>query len=242
VVTQTRFVVDRDAYQDPSPTLNAVPVVTIQQQLQTPRLAWDYLALAEPGAWDAFFALADLPRAAGGDFTVGGRRYGLYEHDYRRVPLDALVSLWTERALAQEAPPPPPQGPEPLVLAEPEFVDAVRQALRDLHRPDLLARNPLLRTRLARDHAGTDEPRAETLERLVRAAVDTLRQHPRDDKLLRAVAATYLRPAGTQEAAAAALNLPFSTYRRHLARGVQRIVAWLWDLELSGSVSTSEHR
>ena len=62
----------------------------------------------------------------------------------------------------------------------------------------------------------------------------TLRQHPRDDKMLQAVERTYLRPAATQEAAAAALGLPFSTYRRHLSQGVARIVAWCWEREVHG--------
>ena len=106
------------------------------------------------------------------------------------------------------------------MLSQADFTDAVRQALRDLHRPDLLARNPLLRTRLAHDYAGAEEPDAEALAGLLRASVDALRQHPRDDKLLRAVERTYIRPAPTQEAAAELLGLPFSTYRRHLSEAV----------------------
>ena len=120
------------------------------------------------------------------------------------------------------------------MLSQPEFDDSVRQALRDLHRPDLLARNPLLRTRLVHDRAGDEEPTAATLETLVAAAVETLREHPRDDKLWRAVERTYVRPAATQERAAAALGLPFSTYRRHLTQGVDRVVAWLWNQEVYG--------
>jgi hypothetical protein len=46
---------------------------------------------------------------------------------------------------------------------------------------------------------------------------------------------TYVRPAATQERAAAALGLPFSTYRRHLTQGMDRVVAWLWDQEVYGS-------
>ena len=246
MVTQTRLVVDRDAYQGPSPTMNAAPVATLPRYLATPRLAWDFLTLHEPERWDAFFALADLPRARGADFLVGGRRYGLYGHDFRRVPVDALMELWTERALAPDAAV-RPAAPEPLlVLAQADFADAVRQGLRDLHRPELLARNPLRRTRLAHDHAGTagtagaDEPDAAALRGLLRAAVERLAEHPRDDKLLRAVDRTYLRPAPTQEAAAELLGVPFSTYRRHLAQGVGRIVAWLRDRELYGAAP--EHR
>ena len=238
MVTQSRFIVDREAYQGPSATLNATPILTMQRYLGTPNLAWDFLALAEPERWDAYFAAADLPRAAGADFWVGGRRYGLFAHDFRQIPVDALLELVTERALAHDLTPSSPTvQPLLLVLSQPEFDDAVRQALRDLHRPDLLSRNPLLRTRLVRDRAGDEEPVAATLEALVGAAVETLREHPRDDKLWRAVERTYVRPAATQERAAAALGLPFSTYRRHLTLGVDRVAAWLWDQEVYG-----EHR
>jgi hypothetical protein len=238
MVTQSRFIVDREAYQGPSATLNATPILTMQRYLGTPNLAWDFLALAEPERWDAYFAAADLPRAAGADFWVGGRRYGLFAHDFRQIPAEALLELVTERALAQDVTPSSwTVQPPLLVLSQPEFDDAVRQALRDLRRPDLLSRNPLLRTRLVRDRAGDEEPVAATLEALVGAAVETLHEHPRDDKLWRAVERTYVRPAATQERAAAALGLPFSTYRRHLTLGVDRVVAWLWDQEVYG-----EHR
>jgi hypothetical protein len=235
-VTQSRFIIDREAYQGPSATLNATPILTFQRYLGTPNLAWDFLTLAEPERWDAYFAAADLPRAGGADFQVGGRRYGLFAHDFRQVPVDALLELVTERALAQDVTPSPPTVKPPLlVLSQPEFDDSVRQALRDLRRPDLLSRNPLLRTRLVRDRAGDEEPSAPVLETLVCAAVETLREHPRDDKQWRAVERTYVRPAATQERAAAALGLPFSTYRRHLTQGVDRVVAWLWDQEVYGS-------
>ena len=234
-VTQSRFIVDRAAYQGPSPTLNATPILTMQRYLSTPNLAWDFLTLAEPEQWDAYFAAADLPRVAGADFWVGSRRFGLFAHDFRQVPVDALLELVTERALAQDPVPSPAEAhPSLLVLSQAEFEDSVRQALRDLHRLDLLARNPLLRTRLLRDEAGVQDPGAATLQALLGAAVETLHEHPRDDKLWRAVDRTYLRAAASQERAAAALGLPFSTFRRHLTQGVDRVVAWLWDREVYG--------
>jgi hypothetical protein len=91
-VTQSRFIIDREAYQGPSATLNATPILTFQRYLGTPNLAWDFLALTEPERWDAYFAAADLPRAAGADFWVGGRRYGLFAHDFRRVPVERCWS------------------------------------------------------------------------------------------------------------------------------------------------------
>jgi hypothetical protein len=235
IVTQTRFVVDGQAYQEPSPTLNTVPVVGLQRYVQNASLAYDFVTLADPDRWNDYFALADLPRVDGADFTVGDRRYGLFCHDFRAVPTHALLDLWTERALAQEIGSPPVRAPDILVLSEPDFTDAVRRALRDVHRADLLARNPLMRTRLVREWTGARDAHAGDLQAVLREAAATLRQHPRDDKLLQAVERTYLRPAATQEAAAAALGLPFSTYRRHLSQGVARIVSWCWEREIHGA-------
>jgi hypothetical protein len=234
VVTQTRFVVDREAYQGPSPTLNAVPIATLQRQLATPNLAWDYLTMHDPDAWDEFFALADLHRVPAADIEVAGRRYGAFAHDYRQRPVDELIDLWVERSLAQDPTLQPPQGARPQVLSQSEFTDAVRQALRDLCRPDLLERNPLMNTRLVHEEAGGEPAIAATLEAVILHAVDGLRQHPRDDKLLRAVERTYVDPAPNQEAAAARLGLPFSTYRRHLTQGVERVTGTLWDREVYG--------
>jgi hypothetical protein len=240
VITQTRFLVDRDTYQQPSPTLNAIAVVTLQEYLAIPRLAWDFVTLHEPEPWDEFFALADLPRALGADFVVGGRRYGLFAHDFRRVGVAALMELWTERALAQDpALRPATPTADALVLSQAEYSDAVRQALRELHDPALLSHSPLLRTRAVRDLAGVDDPDAESLARVLRMAVEVLGQHPRDDKLRRAVELTYLRPAPNQEAVAEVLGLPFSTYRRHLTQGVARLVARLWEQEIYGTSSGS---
>jgi hypothetical protein len=53
------------------------------------------------------------------------------------------------------------------------------------------------------------------------------------------VATTVFKGAPTQEAAAARLGLPFSTYRRHLTAGIERVTAWLWDRELHGTAQTS---
>ncbi|MDQ4103511.1 MAG: hypothetical protein M3186_07315 [Actinomycetota bacterium] len=124
-----------------------------------------------------------------------------------------------------------------LALSQPKFVDAVRQALRDLHRPDRLASNPLLRSRIACDRAG-EEPPAAVLQ-LIREAVGVLRTDPRAEKLYRALDRTYLRPARTQERAAEVLGLPFSTYRRHLTRAVERVVSLLWERELHGLGNTA---
>ena len=62
-----------------------------------------------------------------------------------------------------------------------------------------------------------------------------MQANPRDERLYRAIHATYLAPVGTQERAAERLGLPFSTYRYHLTTGIERVTAWLWQRELHGS-------
>jgi hypothetical protein len=83
------------------------------------------------------------------------------------------------------------------------------------------------------DRSGDARP--ERLRSLLDEAAASLRDHPRDEKLYRALEATYLHPAPTQEAAAERLGLPFSTYRRHLTAGVDRVTGWLWQRELHGA-------
>ncbi len=109
-------------------------------------------------------------------------------------------------------------------------MEAVRQALRDLHAPERLATNPLLRARLVRARTGHWQP-AEVLARVITETAVAVGGQPRDEKFYRALDRTYLRPAPTQERAAELLDLPFSTYRRHLTQGVERLTARLWHQE-----------
>jgi len=70
------------------------------------------------------------------------------------------------------------------------------------------------------------------LQTLLRQATETLTGNSKDQKLYRAIYHTYLEPAATQEQAAERLDLPFNTYRYHLANGLKRITNWLWQREL----------
>jgi hypothetical protein len=219
-----RFFMDGDAYQRPSPSFNVLTIAATQLWLSHPQLAWELigpwgdLATAEP-----MMRYIGYHRAAEASYEVGGRRYHVFANDWRRRPVEDWLDMMGGQELGAEAAPPPPVPV--LALSQPEFAAAARRALRDLHRPDALAANPLQRARMT-----GAAPLAELLEQ----AVAALRADPRDAKLARALERTYLRPAPTQEAAAEVLGLPFSTYRRHLTRGVDRVVDWLWHRELYG--------
>ena len=66
-------------------------------------------------------------------------------------------------------------------------------------------------------------------------AAELLKASPREVKLYRVLYHTYLHPASTQEQAAELLDLPFSTYRRHLKAAVARLAEMLWQWELPGA-------
>ncbi|RME57048.1 MAG: ATP-binding protein [Caldilineae bacterium] len=230
-----RFWMGSDAYQTPL-THNMITLNTVITWLTTPNLAWTFCCTADPPSWERLFTYINFRRVDEADFDVGGRRYGSFAHDWRAEPLQQWREILAERELDMAFRPEPataPASPPLVVLSQPEFADAVRQALRDYSRPDALAHNPLLRSRVLRDMAGPN-PGPEALQSLLRAAAESLATNPKDEKLYRALYHTYFRPAPTQEAAAELLDLPFSTYRYHLGKGIQRVTEWLWQRELYG--------
>src|SRR5262249_21088384 len=107
-----------------------------------------------------------------------------------------------------------------------EFAAAVKDALRDVHSPDLLARNPLLRGGLW-DFGGSAGP--QELKALLCETVGTLFGNARDEKLRRILELTYSQPFLKQEAVADRLALSFWTYRRHLSNARDRMTRWLWE-------------
>jgi hypothetical protein len=224
----------REAYQDRAAvTLSAA--AGAPRWLTTPGVAWSLLMVADPCLRAAHFAAIGFRRAPEAEFEVGGRRFGVVAHDWRVEPPLAWIERKGQLDPAVEPPAPAPEAGTPLVvLSQPDFLLAVRQARRNYGRPAALSNNALLRSRVAADHAD-GVPTATTLQALLREAAESLRTIPRDRKLYRALERTYLEPAETQEAAAELLGLPFSTYRYQLTSGTARVTEWLWRLELEGA-------
>ncbi|MDF5734102.1 MAG: ATP-binding protein [Rhizonema sp. PD38] len=233
-----RFWMARDTYQAVSPIQSLIFINFVQYYQKTLDLAYTFLPCAEPDAWAAMFAYADLKRLPQVDFTIGGRHYGVYGHDWRVVSPTVWQQLLAQREIdATVETPIESQISEPLlVLSQPEFTEAVRDALRHFTRFDALHQNSLLRSRLVEEQLTTKasiSDRIAALQTLVKQAAESLQSSPRDEKLYRAIYQTYLNPAPTQEQAAELLDLPFSTYRRHLKAGMTRITEILWLEETS---------
>jgi AAA ATPase domain len=212
-------------------------MINVIHWLSTPRLSWSFVTIEDPDRWLPFFTHIRQQHAPQADFSVGGRRYAVFVHDWRAEPPLTWLQEMADRELTT-APLDDRDDRELLkpvvVLSHPEFEAAVRQALRDYARPDRLANNALLSSRLVTDRAEDQSP-SETLRRLVRHSAEELNTHPRDQRLYRALYRTFLNPAASQERAADLLGLPFSTYRAHLRAGTKRVTELLWQRELYGA-------
>jgi hypothetical protein len=236
--TLFRFWMAADTYQAVSPVQSLTFIQAVNHYLTTHGLAFTFFPAAEPDFWAPVLAYADLARLDEADFEVGGRHYGVYGHDWRVMPPVAWLALLGEREVgAGDQPAVMRPTEQVIVLSQSDFAAAVRDALHAFVRPDQLRGNPLIRSRLVLEHAGdaaTIGERVQTLQALVREAAEALQVAPRSAKLYRALYHTYFQPAPTQEHAAELLDVPFSTYRRHLVAGIAEVTDTLWNREVGG--------
>lgn len=236
VATHFRFWLARDTYHAISPTQTLIIIHLVRHYLTTPGLAYTFFPVADAAFWGPLAAYANILPIPELDYVVDGRQFGVFGHDWRTEPPLAWLGMLAEREIAMAPEPPALKEPsQPLVvLSQADFAAAVQDALRFLTRPDGLQGNPLLRSRLVLEKSGSEADGPQSLRALVRQAIELLGASPKESKLHRALYHTYIQPAPTQEAAAELLDLPFSTYRRHLRGGVVRVVEILWGWEIGG--------
>jgi len=198
----------------------------------TEPLAWSFTVFIDPDYWGPFFDYLGFRRLF--ELEVEGLPHVVYGNDWRRLPVDAWLDLMNEREHCGGTGPPPDSVLRPPPLSRAAFGAAVRSALQHLNRPDRLACCPLVGTVHGADAA---ELRASIV-----AAVERLAGEPKGDQLRAVLNRTFVRVAPTQEAAAEVLGLPFSTYRRHLARAVDAVTEALWSVEIGAVRPAGEHR
>jgi hypothetical protein len=223
-----RFMTGWAPHRRPSPASELMQIRVVSEWLRQQGLAWSFITEPDPDHWrDQLEITEHSPISARPE--VGGRPYTLFAHDWRRAPLEPWLDRQSAQAVAASG---VAMADEPAafpVLSRPEFDHAVRAALKSLH-SDALAGNVLARSRLAGHSDGPGRP--DVLRELLTGIIGSMSADPKEAKLHRVLDATYLRPAPTQEAAAALLRLPFSTYRRHLANGLDLVSDRLWAREL----------
>jgi hypothetical protein len=224
----TRIMLARGSF--PSPIGDLITTRVVAEAIRSDRVAWTCVVLQDPGAWQRFPFFAEQDPLM---VPIGDRSFGVFCRNWQETRLETWFEQLKPRGMpASQSLPREPSARKFAVLSRAEFDAAVRGALRSWNRPDALAASPLIPTRVVAD-AGSAP--VDALRKVLSDTVGRLSDDPRDAKLHRAVTMTFLQNTPTQQAAADRLGLPFSTYRRHLARGLQRVCDLLWQRELLGA-------
>ncbi|CAM5521795.1 AAA family ATPase [Streptomyces aurantiogriseus] len=200
----------------------------VKDWVRTTGMGWCFVVTPHPEYWGTLMHLTGHRQVIRTTFD-SGRAWTAFGMDWRASSLESWFDrTWSLVPLAEALDPAQSSTPP---LDQRTFAAAVRVALRDLHSSGLRD-NPLLTTRLLADRANWTGTYDEQLRHLLLETVEALQQDPRQAKPYQALKATYANRHRTQEAAAALLGIPFSTYRRHLAQGIDRVVELLWQQEL----------
>ncbi len=187
-------------------------------------LGWVIMSTALEPVWEPLWSYVGFERL--GTCPVGDALIAVWARDFARSPYVEWLSAMEGQELDDLGTAPPPSAPH-VALSHADFSVALHRALKDFQRTDRLRANPLSHSRLVPAAGGPDE-----LRRVLRDTVDLVAATPRMESPARALDRTFIRPAGSQERAAEVLGLPFSTYRRHLLHGIERVTEILWDREL----------
>lgn len=118
------------------------------------------------------------------------------------------------------------------MLDDAAFQKAVRSALPILHQRHALRESPLVESAMVSAMKPLD--RAAAADQLVALIVDTcsaLGRRPATAGASRILMTTFTEPAVKQQAVAAALKLPYGTYRYQLRAAIDLLARELWELE-----------
>ncbi|MEZ4249835.1 MAG: hypothetical protein R3B99_16515 [Polyangiales bacterium] len=181
---------------------------------------------------DRWRALAERPFALLAHASIADVGYGVFGIDRRResiaAPFSRLVEtcrLGRTRVELEDVAEPP------LALDEHVIGELLREALRSIHRTDLLARNPLGTLTWMRSAGAPGETRSTWITRRLLELVDGLGTEGHDGTLARVVRATYLVEPRKGLAVSDSLGMGYSTYRRWLARALARLTTDLVERE-----------
>jgi len=216
-----RFWLGFDGYQEPGELFGVSIGLAAQQFVSTAGIALSIGVFADASRFAQVFGIFGFEPVTTVD--LGGRAMTLVARDWREEPPLTWFASYAERLLGIDG--------ETATIddATPEHTDDwfahTRDALRGLHEPQRIASSPLAQRLVGRE--GTLVDRAARLRSRIDEAVSALSGSRRGKRAMTALSATYLAPEGTQEEVAEALDLPFSTYRRHLNEGITLVADFL---------------
>jgi DNA-binding winged helix-turn-helix (wHTH) protein len=102
LITYGRFWMDAERHQAITPVFGVVAAISSQSWMG-PRVSWSFVAMAHPDLMEPMFTEIRIWRVRDADFEVGGRRYGVFAHDWRVEDAQAWLRLKAERAVRIES-------------------------------------------------------------------------------------------------------------------------------------------
>jgi len=96
-VVYGRFWMDSERHQALTQVFTVV-AATCSLSWIAPRVAWSFVAMADPDLVEPMFTEIRMRRVRESDFEIGGRRYGVFGHDWRVEPAHEWFRLKAERA------------------------------------------------------------------------------------------------------------------------------------------------
>ncbi|MGW6793680.1 AAA family ATPase [Streptomyces chartreusis] len=197
-----------------------------QDILSQDQLEWTF-ACNSDGPTARLLEYADFHRLPRTPWLMG-QGITLWEHDWGLRGVDEWIGILDNQMISG-----PPSGssvryPRPTHLSRAVFDRAVHDALRNWHRWERIADNPLLQAAFVAALTGNPE---ENLRTLIVQAIEAADEGGRTKQQQAVVRATYLEGTSTQQAVARKMSLSFSTYRRYLKQGIERVCWQLWKHE-----------
>lgn len=221
----------RDNYQNVSGVQSAI-FLGIVQWYFTPGLAVSMLHCCNPDFWKEILTYADLEQVKELDYEENGQTWGWYMHDWRKRPPVAWLELMGRKEINEaDAEILPDATATAVTITEQDFTDAVHDALKQLKNPKKMIGNPLLAMPFIRnepDNNTGETGLALTLAQKLGRAIAMLENSPKEENLHRVLYRTFVNPVGSQEQTADFLYMSFSTYRRQVKKGVERVADILW--------------
>ncbi|MBL7826424.1 MAG: ATP-binding protein [Saprospiraceae bacterium] len=225
----------KDTHQQVSALQSSI-FLTIVQYYFTPGLAISFLNVVQPEFWKPVLNYGDLHHLPDLDFLVNGVPFGFYMHDWRvRPPLVWLDLIGKRETGGFIEPESQSKAVQIQVLNEAEFHEQVGEALKHFHNSTQLNQNPLTKSKIVVSHTAsdaTDSDRIAFLKEKILEIIKEIEDSPIDGKYHRVLYRSFINPVGSQEKTADFLNMSFSTYRRYVAAGVQRVAELLWEQEI----------
>ena len=102
LIVYSRFWMDAERHQAITQVFTVTAAICSQSWIG-PKVAWSFVAFADPDLMAPMFTEIQFHRVAEAEFEIGGRRYGVFAHDWRVEPAQEWLRLKAERAMRIDA-------------------------------------------------------------------------------------------------------------------------------------------